>query len=132
MSKYHNFKLILFFRAYETLGNPQKRKVYDSTGMNSNDQQNTDFQFDGSSFSDLFNAAFRQAEAEQESMANKTYEQILEEYEKFFSMDEEVERGTKTSMSGRTTGSECKINMSINFAESLEGTYRKLEYDRLV
>ena len=65
-------------------------------------------------------------------MANKTYEQILEEYEKFFSMDEEVERGTKNSMSGRTTGSELSMVLSINFAESIEGTYRKLEYDRLV
>ena len=65
-------------------------------------------------------------------MANKTYEQILEEYEKFFSMEDEIEKGAKNSMSGRTTGSETNLNISISFAESIEGTYRKLEYQRLV
>ena len=76
--------------AYETLSNEQKRKVYDATGMNSNDQQNVDFNFDGfNSFSQMFKSAFTDAQ-DIEQKAAKTYEEILEEYEKFFSLDPEV------------------------------------------
>ena len=50
--------------AYETLSNEQKRKVYDATGLNSQDQQNADFNFDGfaGNFSSMFYSAFTDAE----------------------------------------------------------------------
>lgn len=63
-----------FHRAYETLGNEQKRSIYDATGMSSNEQQNANFNFDGfESFSHMFKNAWKNANAE-ETMTNKTYE----------------------------------------------------------
>jgi len=60
-------------RAYETLSNESKRKIYDSTGMTSNDQQNTEFNFEGfNSFGQMFSKAWGQAS--EGSMSNKSYE----------------------------------------------------------
>ena len=84
MSKCPNLVTSLFFRAYQTLSDPKKRKVYDATGMTSNEQQGADINYDGfNNFSDMFRSAFQK----EEEMNHKTYEQILEEYEKFFSLD---------------------------------------------
>ena len=60
-SKFFNsfFNQFIRFRAYQTLSDPKKRKVYDSTGMTANEQQGADINFDGfSSFSDVFRSAF--------------------------------------------------------------------------
>ena len=55
--------------------------------MSSNDQQNTDFNFEGfDSFGSMFKQAWGQAH-EEEQGSHKSYEQILEEYEKFFSLE---------------------------------------------
>lgn len=34
-----NYKIINTYRAYETLSDENKRKIYDSTGLDSNEQQ---------------------------------------------------------------------------------------------
>jgi len=52
-------KYLAINEAYQTLSDPKKRKVYDSTGMTANEQQGADINFDGfSSFSDVFRSAF--------------------------------------------------------------------------
>lgn len=52
--------------------------------MSSNEQQGADINYDGfTNFQDMFRSAF----SNEEDPIHKTYEQILEEYEKFFSMD---------------------------------------------
>lgn len=85
-------KYVEINEAYETLGNEGKRRIYDSTGMSSNEQQNSDFDFDFKGFSNFTNM-FRSATNKYEDvndMKTKTYEEILEEYEKFFSLDDEI------------------------------------------
>ena len=78
------------FRAYQTLSDPQKRAVYDSTGMSANEQQGADINFDGfTSFSQVFRSAFSREDSDATQNV-KSYEEILEEYEKFFSLDQEV------------------------------------------
>lgn len=60
--------------------------------MTSNDQQNIDFD-QYSSLSQAFWSVFKGNGADadfDQSMANKSYEQILEEYERFFSLDKDV------------------------------------------
>lgn len=74
--------------AYQTLGDPEKRSVYDATGMSANDQDGNGFNFDGfGSFGSVLKHAFNCADAADKA---KSYEEVLEEYEKFFSLDEEI------------------------------------------
>jgi len=61
----------------------------------------------------------------------RTYDEILEEYERFFSLDEEMiknqEKSSKRSgsgavkLGGSTTGTNCFLQMRIDFAESTVG-----------
>jgi DnaJ-class molecular chaperone len=56
--------------------------------MSANEQQGADINFDGfTSFSQVFRSAFTK---EDDAGGNnvKSYEEILEEYERFFSLDE--------------------------------------------
>jgi cytochrome c peroxidase len=91
--------------------------------MSSNEQQNSEFNFDGmTSFSQMFRAAWGQAEANQEDMSGKSYEQILEEYEKFFSMEEEMSstadsKSKKSSNIGKTRGANVIKTLELSFAE---------------
>jgi hypothetical protein len=58
--------------------------------MSSNEQQNTEINYEGfESFSQMFKHAWGQARTD-DGFANKTYEQILQEYEKFFNLENEL------------------------------------------
>jgi hypothetical protein len=60
--------------------------VYDTTGMSSNDQQGADINYEGfTGFKDAFRDTFTN------EVNHKTYEQVLEEYEKFFSLEQEMQ-----------------------------------------
>lgn len=70
----------------------------------------------------MFRAAWGQAEANQEDMSGKSYEQILEEYEKFFSMEEEMASTTdskqkKNPTFGKTRGANVQKSLELTFAE---------------
>jgi len=119
--------------AYETLGNEQKRSVYDATGMSSNDQQNTDFNFDGfTSFGDMFRQAWGDGAktGADDSFTNKTYEQILAEYEKFFSLDEEMASSKKHG--GQTRGANIHKRLTLSFAETITGIYKIIGYRKMI
>lgn len=117
-------------RAYETLGNQEKRSIYDATGMSSNDQQNTDFNFDGfESFGQMFKGAFSKAKAKNESQF-RTYEEILEEYEKFFSMEEELSKEKSRNLNQSIRGTNIVFNLNLSFAESLVGVSKIIKFDQ--
>ena len=61
-------------------------------------------------------------------MANKTYEQILEEYEKFFGMDKEQ----KSHINEKTAGSDIIQEQQISLVESIEGCFKWMEYNRQI
>ena len=69
--------MFLLYRAYETLSNPNKRRVYDATGMSANDQQNSEFTYEGFSTFNQFMSKWMNANDDEESMQNKSYEEIL-------------------------------------------------------
>ena len=55
-------------------------------------------------------------------MSGKSYEQILEEYEKFFSMEEEMSstadsKSKKSSNIGKTRGANVIKTLELSFAE---------------
>ena len=83
--------IFLLSRAYETLSDAKKRKVYDMTGMSAEEQQGADVDFDQMNsvrnlFTQLFKGGHPTDEDDTEAQ-HKSYEQILEEYERFFSLD---------------------------------------------
>ena len=120
-SKYLSLFTYLF-RAYQTLSDPKKRKVYDATGMTSNEQQGADINYDGfNSFQDMFRSAFQK----EEEMTHKTYEQILEEYEKFFSLEQEQ---SKKQSDDRVRGANIVKAVNVSFAEMIEGAQQIITY----
>lgn len=112
------------------MGNEQKRRIYDATGMSSNDQQNADFNFDGfESFSHMFKNAWKSAKSE-ESYTSKTYEQILEEYERFFSLENELH--SHNHVNAKTKGFDIQSTFEITFAEMITGVKKIIGHDRVV
>ena len=65
----------------------------------------------------MFGAAFSRGDPDEDSMHHKTYEEILEEYEKFFSMDHDMKKTTDH----RIKGANVFEHINITFAESIEG-----------
>jgi hypothetical protein len=63
---------------------------------------------------------FRSAFQKEEEMNHKTYEQILEEYEKFFSLEQEVNKKSSQN-DDRVKGANIVKDCSIAFVEAIEG-----------
>lgn len=61
-------------------------------------------------------------------MSHKTYEQILEEYEKFFSLENEM---TKQS-DDRVRGANIVHDVTCTFAESIEGASKIIDMTRVL
>lgn len=79
--------------AYETLSDPKKRRIYDAYGMNANEQDNAEINFDQfGTVANMFSALFRgdMSAAQGQQQRERTYEEVLEEYEKFFTLDEDI------------------------------------------
>ena len=118
--------------AYETLGNEQKRRVYDATGMSSNDQQNAnqrgDFGFNpfGFAFS-----AFRKGGQKQEQ--TRSFEEILKEFEQFFDMNETTtnSQGPQSKKAkGVIKGRDIQQNVAVSFKESALGCSKDISFAR--
>lgn len=81
-------------------------------------------------------------------MHTKSYEEILEEYEKFFSLDQETLHKTKSQSSaasaatvdaslsslgiGEVKGGNIVLEIPIDFAQSVAGATRTVSYDRIL
>mmetsp|Transcript_9626 Transcript_9626/g.13142 ORF Transcript_9626/g.13142 Transcript_9626/m.13142 type:complete len:107 (+) Transcript_9626:372-692(+) len=85
--------------AYETLSDSQKRRIYDATGMSSNEQQNADQRGEAYGFNPFGFAfsAFRKGAAKEEE--TKSFQEILKEFEQFFDMSD-LESSTSSSSQG--------------------------------
>lgn len=97
-----------------------------------------------SSFSQAFWTLFQGGAAESEfdqSMANKSYEQILEEYERFFSLDKDVlSKDKQSNLStadatsfgiGEIRGGNICLRIPIDFAQAYSGISKNFTYDRI-
>jgi molecular chaperone DnaJ len=73
----------------------------------------------------VFNAAF----SKDQEFEHKTYEEILEEYEKFFSFEQE---GKKGESDDRVKGSNIIHDQTLTFAQSIEGLSQVISYKRVV
>jgi len=108
--------------------------------MTANEQDNSNLDFDtfGSVFKNMWegNAAGEKADV-------KTYKDILNDYNKFFSLDEEVLMKEAKAKSGSSyyasngniqfgdlfKGSDCFEQVLISFKESIAGVKKNIEYD---
>lgn len=67
--------------------------------MNSNEQEGANFD-DFRSFGHMFRSAFQRADQDiKDERSDKTYDEILEEYEKFFNLNEQVLKDDENSKS---------------------------------
>ena len=62
-------------------------------------------------------------------MTHKTYEQILEEYEKFFSLEQEQ---SKKQSDDRVRGANIVNAVNVSFAEAIEGAQQIITYQRVL
>lgn len=63
-----------------------------------------------------------------------TYEEILREYEKFFSLEDELNKGRKRGQNlhgGYTKGENVPVSIKLTFVETIEGTDKVIDYTRL-
>lgn len=83
--------------------------------------------YDGfESFGQMFKQAWAQAKSD-DGFANKTYEQILEEYEKFFSLDPNA-HSERSNVNQSTKGAHCSRDLNLTFAEVVSGVKKILMY----
>ena len=97
--------------AYETLGNEEKRKIYDATGMSSNDQSN--HEASGFSFNP-FGFAFGGSQHAQDM---RSFDEILKEFEEFFAMEE----NSNSKIEG-VKGRDIHREIEIDFLTSVQGS----------
>lgn len=86
--------------AYETLIDPKRREIYDMYGMSTQQQDNAEINYDiYGPITNILRAAFRggnnsattTSAALDPQKREKTYEEILNEYEQFFNLSEEMQ-----------------------------------------
>jgi molecular chaperone DnaJ len=104
--------------AYETLGDSEKRRTYDATGMTGDEQdQAKNAGFDASDFSGFnpFNNGFS-------SGGFGNFQDIFSEFEEFF--------GTSRKEKVHYKGEDISISLEIPFMDAVKGAQRKVSIER--
>ena len=67
-------------------------------------------------------------------MKTKTYEEILEEYEKFFSLDEEIQQNQSNNQKskGEISGMNIIRTINLSFAKSISGFNQSVQNKRFM
>lgn len=116
--------------AYETLSSEQKRRIYDATGMSSNEQQNAGAEGESFGFNPFGYAfsAFRKAKNNENA---RSYEEILKEFEQFFDMSEMEQQSTQSKRTkGVIKGRDVQEELTISFEESALGCSKQICFAR--
>ena len=118
--------------AYETLQNEKKRRIYDATGMSSNEQQNADEQSAGFGFNPFGFAFSAFRKDKQQAQDTRSFQEILEEFEKFFEMSETQAQATKPGASAKGTikGRDIQQTVNVTFEESALGCTKMISFAR--
>ena len=68
--------------------------------------------------------------AQDEAMAAKSYEEVLEDYEKFFSLDQDIlqkDKGMSIGL-GEVRGGSIISTVIVDFEQAFTGTTKTMEY----
>ena len=98
--------------AHQTLSDPDKRSIYDSTGMTANQQENEEHTHSGFS---PFGFGFGSSKPTD----FKSYDQILKEFNEFFSLD-----------SKKLKAKDVHVSLDVEFSEAVTGIRRTVEYQK--
>ena len=110
-------------QAYETLGDSEKKRVYDSTGMTGDEQEQSGFGDAGFGGFNPFNqAGFGNADF------SSKYEDIFSDFQDFFG----GRRSTRQSQPRGSKGADINLSVEIDFMKSVNGGKITISVDKKV
>lgn len=119
--------------AHETLGNSERRKIYDETGMSSNEQQNSKQQGQGHSGAkafkiwDFFSVLLDFSKSMEKDTRNN--EEVIKEYEKFFMMDPSKIYQQNQDLYKKASF-DVEMDLEIDFMEAVRGVTKQVQIER--